>query len=62
VVEAWTPFSTTATTIEGAAGAGNAANSPGGSTTSYDWRLTVPAAQAPGTYNATVTYTAIPAV
>ncbi len=61
VTEAWTPFSTSAVAIEGA-GAGNPANAPGGTTYSYDWRVTVPPTQAPGTYSGTVTYTAIPAV
>ena len=61
VTEAWTPFSTSATTVEGA-GAGNAANAPGSTTYSYDWQVAIPAVQAPGTYTGTVTYTAIPAV
>ncbi|MCW2926405.1 MAG: hypothetical protein JWM86_373, partial [Thermoleophilia bacterium] len=44
------------------AGAGNAANSPGGTTFGYDWQVSVPVAQTPGSYSGTVSYTAIPAV
>jgi hypothetical protein len=61
VAEAWSPFSTSLTTIEGG-GAGNAANNPAGQTYSYDWRVTVPGGQVPGVYNGTIAYTAIPAV
>lgn len=61
VTEAWTPFATSAATIEGA-GAGNAANDPAGTTYGYDWQMAIPAGQAPGAYSGTVTYTAIPAV
>lgn len=59
--EPWSAFSTSAATIEGT-GAGNGANAPGGTTYSYDWQLTVPAGQPPGSYASSVTYTAIPAV
>lgn len=52
VAEAWTPFSTSAGSIESPA-------TNGTQTYQYDYRLTVPAAQTSGTYTATVTYTAL---
>ena len=48
-------LATTAADIEAAA-------VPGSSTWSYDLQLTVPAAQAPGTYSSTITYTLLPAL
>ena len=55
VAEAWTPFPTAATTVEGP-------SSLASTTFSYDWELVVPALQHGGVYQSTVTYTVLPAI
>ena len=52
VVEAWTSFATTSQVVE-------TSQAPATVTKQYDAQLTVPAAQATGTYTSTVTWTAV---